>query len=236
VTALTAGLLLGLASSLHCVAMCGPIVLLAAGGQLRASLTYHAGRTLTYVAFGLAAGSAGHVAAQAGWRNGLAIAAGAALLLAAAAAAAGRALPGTTRWLQPLTSQLGAAMRRLDRAGWRGRLAAGSLNALVPCGLLYAALTASAGLGSSLAGATLMLGFGTATVPLLVFAGSVPAGTGLRRHLRFASPAAAALVGVLLIGRGLAIGPLTHTAHDTAAPAAHMHAPASDVRSAAARP
>jgi sulfite exporter TauE/SafE len=216
-----AGLLLGAASSLHCVAMCGPIALLAAGGSLRASLTYHAGRTLTYVVFGVLAGSAGHVVAQTGWRNGIAITAGTLLLLAAAASAAGHAFPLAARWLLPLTSRLGAAMRRLDHVSWDGRLAAGSLNALVPCGLLYAAIVASAGFGDSLAGGTFMLGFGAATVPLLVVAARVPSRFGLRRHLRFASPAAAALVGLLLIGRGLAIGPLTHEARHGAVNAGH---------------
>jgi hypothetical protein len=66
-----------------------------------------------------------------------------------------------------------------------------------------------------------MLGFGAATVPLLILAARVPARSRLRRHLRFASPAAAALVGLLLIGRGLAIGPLRHGAEHGGASAEH---------------
>ena len=56
--ALAAGLALGIAGSLHCVAMCGPLVLAAAPRGRRAAW-YHAGRWSVYVAMGVAAGALG---------------------------------------------------------------------------------------------------------------------------------------------------------------------------------
>jgi sulfite exporter TauE/SafE len=52
---LIAGLVLGMAGSLHCVGMCGPLVLMMPTGWL-GTLIYHLGRTLTYALLGLLAG------------------------------------------------------------------------------------------------------------------------------------------------------------------------------------
>ena len=63
-TILAPALLLGLAGSLHCVGMCGPLLLalpLDAAGKrqvLRQMLVYHAGRILTYAALGMLFGLA----------------------------------------------------------------------------------------------------------------------------------------------------------------------------------
>ncbi len=63
-TALVTGLIFGAAGSLHCVGMCGPLVLTMGRGlrrpsrraQLQHALTYHTGRVLTYVVLGSMAG------------------------------------------------------------------------------------------------------------------------------------------------------------------------------------
>ena len=64
-TILTPALLLGLAGSLHCVGMCGPLLLalpLDAAGKwqvLRQMLVYHSGRILTYAVLGVLFGLLG---------------------------------------------------------------------------------------------------------------------------------------------------------------------------------
>jgi uncharacterized protein len=66
VTLFAAGVLLGLAGSVHCAGMCGPLMLtVSGGGPLNAStllrmLVYHSGRVLMYLVLGAAAGFAGH--------------------------------------------------------------------------------------------------------------------------------------------------------------------------------
>src|SRR4051794_18185887 len=87
-------LILGFLSSLHCVQMCGPVVLtysVAAnsGSQRRPllalHLAYNGGRTLTYMllggAAGLAGGAMGWLGRLAGFENTAAIIAGAAMVL-----------------------------------------------------------------------------------------------------------------------------------------------------------
>src|SRR5574341_330023 len=86
---------LGLVSSLHCVQMCGPVVLsyginlsrTSAKRQLLAHLSYNAGRIITYSALGAVAGLTGQtmglVGKLAGVENIAAIVAGALMIIAA---------------------------------------------------------------------------------------------------------------------------------------------------------
>jgi sulfite exporter TauE/SafE len=97
-----------------------------------------------------------------------------------------------------------------------GVIAAGAANALLPCGLVYAALAAATAFGTTASAVSSMLSFGLGTVPMLAIisalARSVP--PGLRLRLRFAAPLALAAVGLLLIARGAMVSPAMH---------GHMH-------------
>src|SRR5690606_38240153 len=105
----------------------------------------------------------------------------------------------------------GAVAAWLRRRGIQGPVALGALNGLLPCGLVYAALTAAAGLGSLPQAVGFMVAFGLGTAPVLVFlglaSGAVPARVPVR--IRRAAPAMLAIVGVLLIVRGLRM-PVPH--------------------------
>lgn len=219
-TALVAGLVFGLIGSGHCAAMCGPLVLLAnpklepqagATGPSTARLAvhaslYHGGRASTYLALGALAGLAGGVMARAGLGRAVAIAAGVVLLLQAIATMG--LLPGR------LGSLGGAALvtRALGRVGvWmrahqvRGPILFGALNGLLPCGFLYAALVAAAGFGNLREALLFMGAFALGTTPVL---GAIAlAGGALTARLplpiRRAAPVALAIVGVLLIVRGV---------------------------------
>jgi sulfite exporter TauE/SafE len=76
----------------------------------------------------------------------------------------------------------------------------------VPCGLVYAAVTAAAAMGSAADALVLMIGFGLGTVPALV-ALSLSATwlpLGLRVRLRQLTPVVLALTAALLLVRGFA--------------------------------
>ena len=66
--------LLGLAGSLHCAGMCGPLVLALAKARPRTMrestgrIFYHLGRVASYCLLGLVLGLLGHVAAPAGFQ------------------------------------------------------------------------------------------------------------------------------------------------------------------------
>lgn len=92
-----------------------------------------------------------------------------------------------------------AATRRLAGKGVINSISAGALWGMVPCGMVYAVLSAALVSGSALRGAVLMLVFGLGTLPNLMLLGLSGQWLGrLSRNLwvrRFA--------GVMIIGFGL---------------------------------
>jgi len=219
---------LGLVSSIHCVQMCGPLVLsyslpLAAGGAergklARAHLWYNLGRITTYAALGALAGAAGGVigltARLAGIAQGGRIAAGVAMV------AAGIYLTGMVR---------GSGLVRIDSPGLGARLARtgkrfmtsvepaskfrlGLMFGLLPCGLVYAALIKAVDAGTALGGAFSMLAYGIGTSLALGATGLASTSFGWRAG-RWGNRLAGASImfaGALLIWMGVA-------------PGAHMH-------------
>lgn len=211
--------LLGLAGSLHCAAMCGPLVLavqmarrdaappaarFCQGGLVR-SLAYHGGRIITYILLGAVSGLMGAALVLAGWQRGLSIAAGSLVLL------------GTFTSLRLTWGSLAAKMVSAARAGFGPLLRnpalgatvlLGGLNGLLPCGLVYIACAAAAATGSVRGGVATMLVFGLGTAPMLLSIGV--AGTAFRwrnpLRLRRVMLGCAAAAGVLLILRGLSLG------------------------------
>ena len=230
-TALLAGLAFGLVGSGHCAAMCGPLVLLAAPRsqglgshphvppQRLAEHTalYHLGRLGTYLVLGALAGLAGAALARLGLGRALAILAGVALVLQGLAATRLVSTTlGTHRLAAAVTGALGRAGTWMRAHRIRGPLVFGALNGLLPCGLLYAALTAAAGFGQFGQALLFMAAFAVGTTPVLAALGM--AGGALTTRvpvaMRRAAPVALAIVGVILIMRGVS------TPHGTHAPAA----------------
>ncbi len=225
--------LAGLAGSLHCLAMCGPILLAfremratgprgdnpdgreraRLGATLLDALGYHAGRIWTYGFLGLVAGWAGvrlrHGAALFGWQRPLAAIAGLVVLLAGVAAFG--ALPGFR--LPP--SFASGCVAAVSRWPWlaalaRGRqpLLLGAVMGLIPCGLVYAVLVIAASLPSPWHAALAMIAFGLGTLPALT---ALVAGSRvLPRALLARSPKVAALMlvvaGLVMIARSLMVG------------------------------
>jgi uncharacterized protein len=235
-TELLGGLAFGLLGSAHCVAMCGPLVALAGrvpadGSQtplsrVRVMLRYHLGRLGVYLLLGSLVGGVGVSLAQAGFGRALAFAAGGLLLAQALTASSWIAGRPVTRWSSGLVVRVvGMASGWLRRRGQQGPLVLGALTGLLPCGLLYAALTAATGFGSLRGAMAFMMAFGVGTLPLLAIVAL--ASDRLTAHapvrLRRAGPVALAVVGVLLIVRGAGV---SHAGHgDGAADSApHVHA------------
>jgi sulfite exporter TauE/SafE len=191
---LTLMLLLGLASSLHCATMCGPIIVVAsaplagvapgsAGARpavlrlLGWQAAYHLGRGATYALLGaLLAGAGGLVTAAAGGRllgGVLQIGLGLAIVVAGvwqlrrgkSALFAGKGGSGGGGLLATVLRRLVTSRRGL------GMLGLGLFTGLLPCGVLYAALARSVAAPSVPDGAGLMLAFWLGTVPLLLVLG-----------------------------------------------------------------
>lgn len=188
--ALLGAFLAGLAGSPHCVLMCGPF----AAACSRASggggvLAWHLGRIASYSALGALAGFAGAVVPGPPW---LAAAIGAALLVWFAAALAG--LVPEPRILIP---GAGAAGRLLTRRNPLAQFGFGLVNGVIPCGLVYSALSLPVALGSPGAGALAMALFGAGTSPALSIAAA-----GFHR-LELRTRAARRMVALLVLLAGL---------------------------------
>jgi sulfite exporter TauE/SafE len=170
--------LLGLAGSVHCVAMCGATsgaALRACGGSQRDSwFAFHLGRTAGYALAGAVA--AASMAALARWGNLSPAIRPLWVLLHVAALAWG--LWMLVRGQQPgWLMQLGGGLRHTEPAGqaggWQrmqGPVRAGAVGlawVAWPCGLLQSALVVAALANTPTGGAAAMAGFALASAPAL---------------------------------------------------------------------
>ena len=239
--AFAVGLLFGAAGSLHCAAMCGPLVAVADGAttsrtraaaRWRSRAAYHGGRIGVYALGGVVVGFGGAALEGQGLGRALAVTAGLALVAQACVAAGVAAGADTAGASSRLAGALSRAAGWLRRRGLARPELMGALNGLLPCGLVYAALVAAGGAGGVTAALSLMIGFGLGTLPALLGVGAVSAfaagrgGPGLRR---VAVPAALGIAGCLLIARGLGSTAAHRDHFRDGTPAAALPAPAAAV-------
>lgn len=207
-----AAALAGMLATPHCAAMCGGFA--TACARPRSGLfAWHAGRLLTYALMGALAGTLGAAIPGPAW---VPAALAAALLVWFAAGLAGLTPPPSFRL--PWLTRAGSALGR--RGGTASRLAFGMLTGLLPCGMVYAALSIAVAAAQPLAGALAMAAFGAATVPGLSILS-----LGLQRiALRgiWTRRAVAALILALGLWSVTMRGTGMHARHGAAAnPAAH---------------
>jgi len=216
----------GLFGSMHCVGMCGAIVLAYSTqgmpssasriSTLASHLTYNAGRVLSYAIVGAFLGMAGkgvmmiHGVAQ--WFS---------LLVGAVLIVAGVVLLRVIPFVRidesvPLVESGKSLFRRLYRASFGALVALpkleskfyiGLLTPLLPCGLLYSMFLKAAETGSALGGGLTMALFGLGIVPALVATGyaSTFLGEKLRKWGDKLAAVTIILMGLMLLTRGLGI-------------------------------
>lgn len=201
---------LGLFGSLHCVGMCGPLMMALPtrpgpaerAGQL---LLYQLGRISSYALIGFTLGWLGWGAKIWNSQNTLAILSGVILLvLAILQIDLGNVLlrfPAFGRFQLFLRRQFSQLFKE---AGWASYLGVGALNGFLPCGLVYVAIIGAVNAGHPLLGAAFMLVFGLGTTPLLLTSVWLGAGQLKRWGLRLPkwTPIIVAAVGIFLIWRG----------------------------------
>jgi sulfite exporter TauE/SafE len=211
--------------------MCGPLVLtagraIAARSRARhlAQLAlHHSARIFVYAVLALPAGLAGEMLVARGFNRVIAVSAGVVLLVAAMGSLRVRGL-----------GRLGAALSNLVAMaskpvfGWSrthpslGPLLLGALNGMLPCGLVYGALTTAAVAGSVGGSVLLMAGFGVGTSAILIAIsnGAAAITPSARLRLRPLTPLVLAVTAAILIARGV----LPPHQHDAGPPAHHhMH-------------
>ncbi|NEU09532.1 sulfite exporter TauE/SafE family protein [Flavihumibacter sp. R14] len=165
----------GLFGSLHCVAMCGPLVMaLPVHGYSRwyavlQRVVYQSGRILTYVVFGLLFGLMGKSFNLLGLQQGISILTGIILIVMALMHFSRKRPTGIEAFQLKVMGPLSKHMVKLLIKPYGGFFA-GMLNGILPCGMVYLALAGAVNTGSIKAGAEYMFFFGLGTTPLMLVA------------------------------------------------------------------
>ncbi|MDO8950634.1 MAG: sulfite exporter TauE/SafE family protein [Actinomycetota bacterium] len=214
----------GLVTSIHCVAMCGPLVLTYAvkgaeeGPLVKRMLphfAYQTAKIFSYVLVGLLLGTLGSLFDVGGLRGWVTVFAGVFMVLL------GLQMTGKFPILNKLTFKppkalVGAIGKLRNRAVADEKsghvsiatpITFGLLTGLMPCGPLQTAQIAAAGAGSPINGALAMLGFGLGTAPLMLGFGAVSGMLSAKFKQRMMVVAAIliALLGLVMLNRGLSI-------------------------------
>lgn len=145
---------------------------------------------------------------MAGFQQTVSVALGGAIVLS-------MLLPATlTHRLSPnhrIARTIGAVKRSMQRLFARRTYPAmfglGTLNGLLPCGLVYVGLAGATATGLATEGAAYMTAFGLGTLPMMLgvsFLGQY-VDVSLRNRVRRAVPVLVSLVGILFILRGLSL-------------------------------
>lgn len=207
----------GLLTSLHCIGMCGAIVLaystpaaqsaaeVQASG-LRLHVAYNGGRILSYALLGAIVATVGM--SLSGFERVseiVAIVSGAIMIVAGLAMLGVLPLPttlsfgGNTVGINKLHGKL------IREKSFLAKFSLGFLTPVLPCGLLYAMLAKAAAAGSVANGAITMAVFGIGMAPSLMVLGGVSSvfSAKIRKRAEMIAAAAIILMGVTLVLRGL---------------------------------
>lgn len=203
--------LIGVATSLHCVAMCGGINMAQSTSSAkngiqpsRANLLYNLGRLVSYTIVGAIVGGIGMVFSLTSSAKAIIQILAAAFMLIMAAN-----LFGGFSWLQSLMPRLpeGLQNRVFGKVAGRSSFFIGLANGLMPCGPLQAMQLYALAAGSWLKGALSMFFFCLGTVPLMLGFG-LASGTLMRRFakpMRLVSSLLVLVMGINALASGFAL-------------------------------
>ncbi|HEX3164830.1 MAG TPA: sulfite exporter TauE/SafE family protein [Chitinophagaceae bacterium] len=206
--------MMGLAGSLHCIGMCGPLALSLPVShsnnlsRISGGFIYNSGRIFSYTSMGLIFGSLGNLIIAAEWQNSLSIGLGIIVLLYLLFPKKYFHFSTATTLAKPfmlLRQELGNLFQSKKLSSL---FFIGVLNGFLPCGLVYLALTSSAISASPVNGGMFMLFFGIGTFPMMfatVLMGNY-LNQSLRQKIHKAVPALLFFMAVMLILRGMNLG------------------------------
>jgi sulfite exporter TauE/SafE/copper chaperone CopZ len=206
---------IGLLTSLHCIAMCGGINLSqcvtyqAVEGESRftkfkPSLLYNTGRIISYTIIGGIVGAIGSVVSFSGSAKGIVAIAGGVFMVII-----GINMLDIFPWLRKIKISTPKFFgdKIYDNTSKRGPFYVGLLNGLMPCGPLQTMQLYALGTGSFLAGATAMFLFSLGTVPLMFGFGAVSSflSNKFTRRMLKVSAVLVIVLGLTMINRGLSL-------------------------------
>lgn len=213
--------IVGLLTSVHCVAMCGGINLsqcikpISIDGTVsvpRSSLLYNSGRVVSYTVIGAVVGALGSVISFTGIYKGIiSMFAGIFMILM------GINMIGTFRHIKKVNIQIPAGLRDilLGKNGQRGPFTVGLINGLMPCGPLQTMQLYALGTGNPIDGALSMFAFSLGTVPLMFSFGAMSTllSKGATKRLMKASAVLVIVLGLVMFQRGTALSGISLNAY-----------------------
>lgn len=209
------GFMIGLLGSLHCVGMCGPLALALPLSQktgikkIIAALLYNLGRATTYALMGFVLGLLGVGAKIYGMQQWVSIVCGIIMILSVLLASVFnmKAVFQKISFKNASFIQKGIS-KRLRDPKLHTLFIIGLLNGLLPCGLVYIAISGAL-VSTSLSNSVLfMFLFGIGTLPMMfiiAYFGSLLKGKVLFR-IQKAIPVFIVILGLLFIVRGMNLG------------------------------
>lgn len=214
----------GLITSLHCIAMCGGINLSqcvsykqseenARGmAKLKPSLLYNLGRVLSYTVIGGIVGALGSVVSFSGTTKGIvAIISGIFMVIM------GLNMLNIFPWLRRFNPRMPKIFGNKvhNSNGKYGPFYVGLLNGLMPCGPLQAMQIYALGTGSAFAGAFSMFLFSLGTLPLMFGFGAISSIlSGKYTHKMMKVSAVLVMVlGIVMLNRGLSLSGISVAAY-----------------------
>jgi sulfite exporter TauE/SafE/copper chaperone CopZ len=206
--------IVGILTSLHCVAMCGGINLSQCVSyktdkddkfsKLKPSILYNAGRVISYTLIGGIVGALGKFISLSGTARGIvAIAAGIFMVIM------GLNMLDIFPWLRKLTPKMPKMFtKKINKTkNGKGPFIVGLLNGFMPCGPLQTMQIYALGTGSFFAGALSMFMFSLGTVPLMFGFGLISSllSSKFTHKMMKVSAVLVMVLGVVMVNRGLSL-------------------------------
>jgi len=197
--------ILGIATSLHCLSMCGGIVIsqsIAFKNPIKSTLLYNVGRVIAYTTVGAIVGGIGSIVSFSPMLKGyITIFAGVFMILMALSML--QPFSFLRRYVKfPRIFDTSKINKNRNTPFFIG-LATG----LMPCGPLQTMQIYALGTGSVLKGALAMFVFSIGTVPLMMGLGTISGyiSSGLNKKLLKISSVLVMVLGLIIVNRGLAL-------------------------------
>ena len=210
------GFLMGLIGSVHCIGMCGPLVMaLPIANQTSfikwvSILLYHAGKITSYATLGIILGYFGSSFPLFGVQDNISIVMGSIMLLYVFYIFVLKS-NGSPSFFKSniifttIIKKMGPLFKSENKAVF---YLIGMLNGLLPCGMIYVALTSALATQNILQGGLIMVFFGLGTMPSLIIVAISGQyfGVVFRKKIQKLLPVIILSMGVLLILRGVHLG------------------------------
>lgn len=208
-------LAVGFFGSAHCIGMCGPIAIALPVPQSNAfnfvsgRVLYNIGRIFTYSFLGALFGLLGSRIVIAGFQQFATIILGVVILLVIITPFKYKAKITQHKLLQKISLPIKSGIGELFKQGTiPSMFLIGVLNGFLPCGLVYIAIAGAIASGDAVSGMMYMTLFGLGTFPAMflatVFGRFI--NLNIRKKLSKAVPVFAAILAILFILRGMALG------------------------------